>query len=106
MTEQHENIAKTKQEIVNASWQPLKTAPRCGMIIELTADDADAMIVGPHYMSWDAEATSLFSMGKGLWVDHQGAYTWSDKNADGAPTQWRLCDLSIPAQPEPHPIGD
>ena len=70
-------------------WNDISTAPRNGKVVEVRAQDNDAMISGPHFMYWDGKATNLM-VGDvvGLWVEISGAYTWSEKGGFG-PTEWR-----------------
>ena len=75
-------------------WQPISTVPKCGMIIELTATDDDAIVLGPHKMYWNPEAKNpLVGDIKGMWVDYKERYTWDESKGFG-PTQWRICDES------------
>jgi len=71
-------------------WNDIKTAPRNGRVIEVRAPDDDAIVGGPHYMYWDSEGTNFIAQPetKGIWVDYEGRYTWSEEDGFG-PTQWR-----------------
>ncbi|MCW5615877.1 MAG: hypothetical protein KIT32_12210 [Rhodocyclaceae bacterium] len=68
-----------------AEWQPFRTAPRDGTIVELRSDDE-----GPFEMYWDPSAVNpLVGMEPGLWVLRGGGMTWCDRAPRGAPTEWR-----------------
>jgi hypothetical protein len=43
---------------------------------------------GPFPMRWDAELTSFFQRGVGIWVLIGGGLTWTEEHPDGAPTHW------------------
>lgn len=59
----------------NKEWQPIKTAPRDGTVIEVMADGIAASV-----MFWDAA--------EHCWIEADGPCIWSEGD-DCGPTHWR-----------------
>lgn len=75
-----------------SSWQPIDTAPRDGIVVELTWME-NGRPQESFAMRWSAtQRNPFFAPGvTGMWVVPNGSMTWTEHDPDGAPTHWRPC---------------
>lgn len=82
---------------LNPEWRPIKTAPRNGLSIIVTAEGE-----GAYVMHWNPQGTNpLVQSGLGIWEDATRSFTWSEEQGCG-PTHWAPLD----SEPGPRPITE
>lgn len=70
-------------------WQDIKTAPKDGSSIRVTALDKEGQPFEVHKMQWGhIQKNAVFAPDTiGMWVAPNGSYTW--REGEGGPTHWR-----------------
>lgn len=72
-------------------WHPIRTAPRDGTPVILTAFDEQGRQDSPEYhMYYDRKGkNALFPGVVGMWVAVGGGFTWAEIEDNFGPTHWR-----------------